>query len=105
MPISNSKKAYIVTVDMGYGHQRAVYPLRHLAACLPGCVLHDTHIISANNYPGIPKKDQRFWENTRRMYEIISRFKNVPVVGTGAFAFMDYLQRIEPFFVERFQFS
>ena len=28
---TNTKKAWVTTADMGYGHQRAVYPLRDIA--------------------------------------------------------------------------
>lgn len=95
-------KAYIVTVDMGYGHQRAVHPLIDVAA-VPEDWNQDsnqgTHkpIITANNYLGIPSIDRRRWESGRSLYEQISRLKRIPILGSGVFAFMDYLQRIEPF--------
>lgn len=93
------KKAYVVTVDMGYGHQRAAYPLKDMAT-LPASIpaAGDNKIISANTYPGIPKSDRQKWEGSRKVYETISRFKNVPLIGTTAFKIMDYVQRIEPFY-------
>lgn len=96
------KKAYVVTVDMGYGHQRAAYPLSSMAT-RPRSIKKsgETDIISANTYPGIPSSDRRKWEGGRGIYETISRFKKVPLLGTGAFALMDYLQRIEPFYPKR----
>jgi len=87
-----NKKAHIVTVDMGYGHQRAVFPLRHLA---------NGEIINANRYAGIPKADEKRWESGRKIYETISRFKHVPLIGELAFEIMDYIQRIEPFYPTR----
>ncbi len=87
-----NKKAHVVAVDMGYGHQRAVFPLRHLAG---------GEIINANRYAGIPKADERRWESGRRIYETISRFKHVPLIGELAFEIMDYIQRIEPFYPVR----
>jgi len=92
-------KAYIVTVDMGYGHQRAVYPLQDIAATPVGWT--DSTIITANKYGGIPQKDRRMWEGSRKLYETVSRFKKVPLIGTGAFAILNYLQRIEPFYPRR----
>ncbi len=93
MPSTRAKKkAYILTVDMGYGHQRAVYPLADIA---------EGEIITANNYPGIPKSDRRTWEGGRNIYEKISRLKHVPILGTIAFDIMDYTQRIEPFYPRR----
>lgn len=97
--LSSAKKAYIVTVDMGYGHQRAVYPLRHLAACPPGW--SGDNIITANNYPGIPASDRRAWEGSRRAYELVSRMKKIPLIGPAVFGIMDYIQRIEPFYPKR----
>ena len=70
------KKAYIVTVDMGYGHQRAVYPLADIAK---------GGIINANSYAGIPKSDQRRWEGGRKFYEKISRLKHLPLIGDWIF--------------------
>lgn len=92
MKNKNFTKAYIVTVDMGYGHQRAVYPLVDIA---------EGGIINANNYAGIPKKDQRSWESGRKLYEKISRLKYLPLVGDWIFDIMDYFQRIEPFYPAR----
>lgn len=102
MPASSKKtfkKAYIVTVDMGYGHQRAVYPLKDMAACPVGWT--DATIITANNYGGIPNKDKRIWEGNRRAYETISRMKKIPLLGQGIFTAMDYMQRIDPFYPKR----
>jgi len=39
-------KALIISVNMGYGHQRTAYPLRELGK-----------IINANDYPEIPTED------------------------------------------------
>lgn len=91
-------KAYIVTVDMGYGHQRAVYPFKDIAACPVGWDRKSKVIITANNYPGIPKSDRRRWEGGRALYENISRMKVIPVVGDWIFGAMDYVQRIKPFY-------
>lgn len=92
MKNKNFKKAYVITVDMGYGHQRAVHPLADVA---------EGGIINANNYAGIPKKDQRSWEGGRKFYEKISRLKHLPLIGDWIFNVMDYFQRIEPFYPTR----
>lgn len=90
--IKKNDKAYIITVDMGYGHQRAVFPLRNFA---------EGEIINANKYAGIPKADERKWESGRKLYESISRLKVIPVIGDWMFDAMDYFQRIEPFYPAR----
>lgn len=86
------QKMYVIAVDMGYGHQRAAYPF-----------LESAHrgIINANRYQGISSQERRMWEGGRTWYEIISRFKNVPIIGTTAFAIMDSYQKIEPFYPKR----
>lgn len=95
------ENAYVVTVDMGYGHQRAAYPLKDIAVCPPNMESGDTNIITANTYPGIPAVDRQRWEGGRSIYETISRMKKLPVVGKYIFGVLDYLQRIEPFYPKR----
>jgi hypothetical protein len=84
--------AHVVSVNMGYGHERAAYGLRDLA--------HDG-IVTANAYPGIPEKDKSLWSESRRLYETISRLKPIPFLGDAIFDVMDRMQRIEPFYPRR----
>ncbi len=86
-------KAWIVTVDMGYGHQRAAYPLRHLSPT--------DKVILANNYEGIPPKDHQIWHNSEVFYGWISRLNNIPLVGEKLFSIFDYFQRIRDFYPRR----
>ena len=97
---NQSDGAYVVTVDMGYGHQRAAFPLRDFAVGLDGIKSKDA-IINANHYAGIPNADRRRWDSGRRWYERISRLKNLPLIGESIFSIMDYFQRIEPFYPKR----
>ena len=89
----DNKKAWVVTVNMGYGHQRTVYPLKDLA-------LNEKFVI-ANDYEGIPKKDKRIWESTRRFYEFISRSKRIPLIGENVFSLYDKFQKIPGFYPKR----
>ncbi len=98
--IQKNKKAYVIAVDMGYGHQRAAYPLHDIATC-PEFMGGDGHIINANKYAGIPHGDIRKWEGGRKVYERISRMKHLPIVGEWIFGILNYLQRIEPFYPKR----
>jgi UDP-N-acetylglucosamine:LPS N-acetylglucosamine transferase len=84
------EKAWIISVSMGYGHQRTAYPLRFLGK-----------IINANDYSGIPKKDKIIWEKTRNFYEAISNFYRFPVLGKLAFRIFDRFQRILKFYPKR----
>ncbi len=90
---SDKQKVWVISVDMGYGHQRTAYPLKHLA--------FENEIINANNYQGIPKKDKNIWQSTRKLYETISRFKRVPLIGEFSFSVFDRFQRILAFYPNR----
>jgi hypothetical protein len=87
--MGTTAKAYIISVDMGYGHLRAAYPLRGLAP---------DRIIVANNDPIVPDSDTVLWERARMFYEKVSRFKKVPIVGHLAFDIYDKLQHISPLY-------
>lgn len=91
-PRYHSPKAWVVAVDMGYGHERAAYGLRELAY---------GQVLIANKYPGIPRAEREHWTKLRQFYERVSRFKAVPVVGNLVFEAMDRFQEIEPFYPRR----
>lgn len=85
--------AWVVDVNMGYGHQRTAYPLKDLAPY--------GKIINANDYKGIPKKDRQIWENSRKFYEFISNFRRTPLIGKFAFSLFDKFQEILTFYPKR----
>jgi hypothetical protein len=87
-------RAWVVAVDMGYGHQRAAHPLRFLSP--------NEKVILANNYEGIPQSDRRVWRNSQKFYEFFSRANNIPLVGNFLFdLFIDRMQSILPFYPKR----
>lgn len=88
-----NQKAWVVAVDMGYGHQRTAYPLRELA--------FGEKVINANSYDEIPKEDRVIWQNTRSAYELISRLKRIPLIGDAIFSIMDKFQRIMSYYPKR----
>jgi hypothetical protein len=85
--------AWVVAVDMGYGHQRTAFPLKKFAS--------DGKVINANSYQGIPQKDRKIWQNTRKFYEFVSNFKKIPILGEGFFWVFDKFQRILTFYPKR----
>ncbi len=93
MQTKKQSKAWVVTVDMGYGHQRTAYALRHLA--------YEGRIINANNYPRMPLADKKFWNRSRAYYEFVSRFRRVPIIGVALFLFMDSFQKILEYYPKR----
>lgn len=86
-------KAWVIAIDMGYGHQRTAWPLKDLA--------FSGKVINANNYDGIPEKDRNFWHRTKVFYEFISRFKRVPLLGEIAFSFINRFQKILTYYPKR----
>ena len=89
---ASSRRAWVVDVDMGYGHSRAAFALRDLAG---------GEVVTANNYHGIPASDRKVWTETRSAYEFVSRLKPVPLIGSMLFSVMDDLQRIPAFYPRR----
>jgi len=88
-----AKKVWLISVNMGYGHQRTAYSLKNLA--------YGEEIINANDYQGIPKKDRLIWETTRKFYEFISNFKRIPFFGNLVFTTFDTFQKILSFYPKR----
>jgi len=88
----NGKKAWVVDVNMGYGHSRAAYALKDLS--------HGV-VLSANDYKGIPASDKKLWKESRELYEVISRMKPIPVVGDVLFEALDRFQQIPSFYPRR----
>jgi UDP-N-acetylglucosamine:LPS N-acetylglucosamine transferase len=84
------EKAWIISVSMGYGHQRTADNLKNLGK-----------IINANDYQGIPKKDKEIWQSTQKFYEFISNFKRIPFLGDLAFSIFDSFQKILAFYPKR----
>ncbi|MBN2368776.1 hypothetical protein JXC34_07170 [Candidatus Woesearchaeota archaeon] len=82
-------KAWVVSVDMGYGHQRAAYPLKDIAF---------EKIITANSDKIISYDEKKLWEKTRNFYEFISRLKHFPLLGPVAFGLFNKTMEISPFF-------
>ena len=93
--------AYVVAVDMGYGHQRAAFPLLDMTVVPEQWNAPEPFIISANNYPGIPNKDRSIWNTIEKTYEGVSRFDSIPFFGKRIFHLMDYLHQIPPFYPRR----
>jgi hypothetical protein len=85
-------KAWVVSADMGYGHQRAVYPLRDIA---------EEGIITVGSSEAISKSEQKLWKRLLNAYEFFSRAKGVPVVGPPFFSMLDSVMRIPSFYPMR----
>jgi len=90
--MTKHEKMYVVTVDMGYGHQRAAYPFAAVA---------EGGIITINDYVGITAEAKEISNGIRSQYEYVSFFKKLPIIGGLVFSLMDYFQQIKPFYPHR----
>ena len=88
-----SSKAWIISANMGYGHQRTAYSLKDLAI--------EGSSINANSYFQIPKKDKKIWKRMQNLYEFISNFKRIPLIGGFTFFIFDQFQKILKFYPKR----
>ena len=87
-----SKKAWVVSADMGYGHQRAVYPLKDIA---------EDGLITVGSSEDISKSEKKLWKRLLNAYEFFSRAKSIPIIGPPLFSMLDALQYIPSFYPAR----
>jgi hypothetical protein len=80
-------QAWVVAVDMGYGHQRAAYPFRDIAF---------EGIITANTGAMVDPAERKRWLMLQGLYEGVSRVRKVPVVGPWLWRTYDRFQAISP---------
>jgi hypothetical protein len=87
-----NNKAWVVSADMGYGHQRAVYPLKDIA---------EEGIITVGSSEAVSKAEQKLWKRLLNAYEFFSRAKGIPIIGPPFFSMLDSLMRIPSFYPMR----
>jgi hypothetical protein len=84
-----SLRAWVVTADMGFGHQRAAHPLSYLA---------EGGILTAGSADVTAEDEVQFWHRLTWSYEVLSRAKSIPVIGGAVFGALDSFLRIPPFY-------
>jgi len=84
-----SEKAWVITADMGYGHQRAVYPLKDIA---------EEKIITVGKEVSSSKNEEKLWKRVLGAYEFMSRAKSIPVIGKPLFTLLDALLHIPSYY-------
>jgi hypothetical protein len=85
----NGMRAWVVTADMGFGHQRAAHSLAYLA---------EGGVITAGSPETTDPDEARFWRRLTSAYEFLSRAKTVPLVGHALFGALDAMLAIPPFY-------
>lgn len=87
-------KAWIVSANMGLGHQRATYPLRNMAH-------HGVLLFGEDEV--CHKKEKRQWTIFRNTYETLSRTSQIPLIGPYLFSLLEKMQNISPYYPRRDQ--
>lgn len=90
VPSGLKEKFWLVSADMGYGHQRAVYPLKDLSK--------DRIILNANTSSYASLKERRLWKDMLRTYEFMSRAARLPLIGSLLSKILDSLLYIPNFY-------
>jgi len=78
-------KAWVISATMGYGHQRAVHPLREIA---------EEKIITVGAGDAASKNEEKLWKRVLGAYEFMSRAKGIPIIGKPIFNLLDALLHI-----------
>lgn len=89
-----NNEAWIISANMGLGHQRATYPLRELA--YNGIQLFGEDEICQ-------KKEKRQWRIFQNSYESLSRTRQIPLIGPSLFSILEKIQNISPYYPLRDQ--
>lgn len=85
----NEETAWVISANMGLGHQRATYPLREMA---------NDGIYMFGEDTSESSKERFLWRIFRESYESISRTRQVPFVGPPIFSLLERLQNISPYY-------
>jgi hypothetical protein len=84
------EKFHLVSAEMGYGHHRAIYPLKDLAK--------GGQILIANTSPNSTSKEKRLWKEMLGAYEFMSRAGRLPLIGSLISKMLDSLLYIPKFY-------
>jgi len=82
-------RAWVVTADMGFGHQRAAHALSHLA---------EERVLVAGSPDTTDPEEAQVWRRFTWSYEVLSRIKGVPLAGGALFGALDRLLHIPPLY-------
>ncbi len=82
-------KAWVITADMGYGHQRGVHPLQNIA---------QDGIITVGKNDSSNADEKKLWKQLLDGYEFFSRARSIPVVGKFLFGILDALLHIPSYY-------
>jgi len=85
-------KVWLISADMGYGHQRAAEPLKFLA---------EEKIISIGTDDVTSTRNKRKWARLQNTYEFVSRNKKFSFIGKYLYKLMNSMQAIPSFYPKK----
>jgi len=85
-------KVWLISADMGYGHQRAAEPLKFLA---------EGKIISIGTDDVTSIRNRRKWARLQNTYEFVSRNKKFSFFGKYLYKLMNSMQAIPSFYPKK----
>ncbi|MDD8019449.1 MAG: hypothetical protein PHP42_13835, partial [Bacteroidota bacterium] len=86
---TKTSKAWVVSADMGYGHQRAIFPLKSISK---------DGLITVGKNDNSSEKEKKQWARLLNIYESFSRARSIPFVGKPIFSLLDSLMHIPSFY-------
>jgi hypothetical protein len=90
IPSGLKGKFWLVSADMGYGHQRAIYPLKALSV--------SGKVLNSNTSPEAAPNERRLWKEVLGVYEFLSRAGRIPLIGGLITNLMDRLLYIPKYY-------
>lgn len=89
-----NNQAWIISANMGLGHQRATYPLKDMA--YDGIQLFGENQMSLKN-------EKRLWKLFQNSYEFLSKTRQIPLIGPSLYNVLEKMQNISPYYPYRDQ--
>jgi hypothetical protein len=83
----DKKQVLLATAEMGNGHLRALHPFTEIP---------EYRLIVLGQTDSSKSREKSFWKFTLKLYEVVSRFKNFPLLGWLAFGIMNNFLSIPP---------
>ncbi len=88
------ESAWVISANMGLGHQRATYPLRDMAH-------NDVQLFGENVTSS--KREKKLWKIFQYSYEFLSKTRQFLIIGPSLYNLLERLQNISPFYPFRDQ--
>jgi hypothetical protein len=89
-----NNQAWIISANMGLGHQRATFPLKDMA--YDGIQLFGENQMSLKN-------EKRLWKLFQNSYEFLSKTRQIPLIGPSLYNILEKMQNISPYYPYRDQ--